>query len=340
MLSTNLALEKHVLDADRLTLVGNVQVQQLGAACAGFFLLMATQQSVLFQQFETIRSAVRQISQPVLGISPQAVAVPTFRHAQARPDRVPTPAASELQGGIIWPTDVSIAMVSQRSEEVLSQGFASLGFPLAPLDSVWIDGFREVFNLFDGLHRSFGGIDGNRSFDPATTVSETDCIGAEALNGLDRRAGAGLPPEDARFDPAELTFAETLVQMLLLVVRAGKDGMDRFERLTPALTASEPFNKFGTRKLNEFIGRQKFIIDREPDRALATLPDRLVSPSQRRQALDVVRRIAGFMLEGSEPGMADVWDKLSSLLTTSPARSAVEITTRHCENQPMTRIAD
>ncbi len=337
MLSTNLAVEKHVLDADRLARAGNVQVQQLSEACAGFFLLMATQQSVLFQQFETISRAVRQMSQP-LGISPQAAAVPSFWQAQAMADRT----TCQVQRSTVWLADVPIAMVSQRPEELLSQGLASLGLPLLPLDRAWIDGFQEGFKLFDRLHQSFSGFDGNQSFDPATTVSEADCISAEALNRVDRRGGAGLPPEEARFDPTELNFAETLVQMLLLIVRAGKDGMSRFERLRPSLTASEPFKKFGSRKLNEFIGRQKFIIDREPERALATLPDRLVSPSERHQALDIVRRIAGFMLEDSEPEMADVWDKLSGLLATSPARSAVEITTRPCGRQAVTRreIAD
>jgi hypothetical protein len=329
MLPTKLAREKRVLSAARLATAGHVQVQQLSEACAGFFLLVATQQSVLFDQFETVRRAVCQMSPPPLSLPSEAAAVSTFWPPQSMLNMVPTepPILSTF-----WPTARLGAIARQPCEGGIAPDPLSR---FAPLEKVWIESFHKSFAFFDTLQHSFSGIAANAPFDAAATVSEMECIRAEAAIGVDRYADRVLPSEAARFDPAELHFTETLVQMLLLLVRACPAGMGCFERSRHSWAASEPFGKFDAQKLNEFIGRQKFIIEREPERTLATLPDRLVSSSDRRRALAVVQQIAGPILQGGEPEVTDLWAQLTALLTPARPRSTVEVTGEPCDRRSL-----
>jgi hypothetical protein len=325
MLPTKLAREP-VLSADRLATAGDVQVRQLGEACAGFFLLVATQQCVLFDQFETVSRVVCQMSQPPRNLPPEAAALSTFW---------PTP--SMLNNGAepqilrpFWPTaksDTTPASASTVPQDPLSR----LGFPFTALEKVWIESFHKSFAFFDTVQRSFSTTAAEAAFDPAVAVSEMQCIRAEGAIAVEPCADAAVsPPQDAAFDPAELHFGETLVQMLLLLLRASPRGLLCFEQSSHSWAACEPFKKFGIRKLNEFIGRQKFILEREPERTLATLPDRLTSPSDRRRALETVALIAGPILQRGEPKVTDLWARLAALLTPAGARSTVEITKEPC----------
>ncbi len=126
--------------------------------------------------------------------------------------------------------------------------------------------------------------------------------------------GASHAFERTRKDPKELRFlpevqaillgidrggfAEAIIRMLILLAESrGSVRRDRLERSAKVLTGDEPFASLGAERRAALIREQSIIAEFEKDAAVATLPDLLPDPDERRKAIEVVEFIAGSIEE-------------------------------------------
>jgi pimeloyl-ACP methyl ester carboxylesterase/tellurite resistance protein len=96
-------------------------------------------------------------------------------------------------------------------------------------------------------------------------------------------------------------FAEAVVRMLILMARSrGAVRQSRLERSNLILRSTEPFKSLGDEHRSAIIHEQTLIIDFEPEKAIAVLPEMLPTMDERRRAIALVEEIAGDPLEMAE----------------------------------------
>jgi pimeloyl-ACP methyl ester carboxylesterase/tellurite resistance protein len=150
---------------------------------------------------------------------------------------------------------------------------------------------------------------------------------------LMNRIGANYAYERARKNPKELRFLpevqaillgidrggfeEAVIRMLVLLAQArGTVRRDRLERSAKVLTKDEPFASLGTDQRAALIREQSIIVEFEPARAVATLPELLPDKKERQRAIQVVEYIAG-SVEEMEPHTIQILQQLHAALGLS-----------------------
>jgi hypothetical protein len=93
-------------------------------------------------------------------------------------------------------------------------------------------------------------------------------------------------------------FPEAVIRMLVLLVESRRSvRRDRLERSALVLTEDEPFRSLTAEQRKRIIDEQTLIVQFEPKRALATLPDLLKTPEEREVAARVAQYIPGAISE-------------------------------------------
>jgi hypothetical protein len=310
----------HLCESGPSTESQAMQLQRLTEkAFECFNSIVSTQQFAILQNFEAIRSVVQLTSvTPIARLSSNGDDADRSVGGAGESSGAGEIASDGQRGRIDAKATLSGAPADDRLRPPHLLAAAN---PLMALEKIWCDSVGQGLQLIESLQHSL------RETEVALFegISEDE---NEALPPAGQPTGA-VPRQCARsqlspYDPAELQFVETLVGMLLLLVNAAPAEENYLRQITGALAATEPFRKFDHGMLSQILGRQMFIIEREPDRALATLPDRLPNPSDRRRAVDIVDRLAGWTWRNGDPGVLDLWHRMSGLLVTQP-RSTVEI---------------
>lgn len=107
---------------------------------------------------------------------------------------------------------------------------------------------------------------------------------------------------------------EAVARMLMFLETAGGSiRRSRLERAAHAMAASEAFRGLGEDERAALLHEQSLIVDFEPEKALAALPDLLPDDARRREALDVVLTFAGPLAE-MEPAAATLYRELERIL--------------------------
>jgi pimeloyl-ACP methyl ester carboxylesterase len=93
---------------------------------------------------------------------------------------------------------------------------------------------------------------------------------------------------------AEGGYAEAVVRMMILLARArGGVRRSRLERSQAVLTGEAPFADMTAAARQALIREQTLVVELAPDQALATLPQLLPRPAERRRGLATVQDVAG-----------------------------------------------
>jgi pimeloyl-ACP methyl ester carboxylesterase len=109
-------------------------------------------------------------------------------------------------------------------------------------------------------------------------------------------------------------FEEAVIRMLILMAESRATvRRDRLERSAKVLGHDEPFASLGSEKRAALIHQQSLIVEFEPMRALASLPDLLSDPTERQRAIEVVEFIAG-AIEEMEPATIQLLQRFHSVL--------------------------
>ncbi len=109
-------------------------------------------------------------------------------------------------------------------------------------------------------------------------------------------------------------FEEAVIRMLIMMAESRATvRRDRLERSAKVLGHDEPFASLGSDKRAAIIHEQSLIVEFEPQRALATLPDLLSDQAERRRAIQVVEFIAG-AVEEMEPSTIQLLQRFHSVL--------------------------
>jgi len=89
-------------------------------------------------------------------------------------------------------------------------------------------------------------------------------------------------------------FADGLIRMLIFLAQSRKEvRRSRLERSNQMLLSTEPFASMKPKARTRMIHKESLIVGYEPDAALATLPQLIVSPEERQRALALCEEIAG-----------------------------------------------
>ena len=109
-------------------------------------------------------------------------------------------------------------------------------------------------------------------------------------------------------------FEEAVIRMLIMMAESRATvRRDRLERSAKVLGHDEPFASLGSEKRAAIIHEQSLIVEFEPQRALATLPDLLSDQGERWRAIQVVEFIAG-AIEEMEPSTIQLLQRFHSAL--------------------------
>ena len=119
-------------------------------------------------------------------------------------------------------------------------------------------------------------------------------------------------------------FAEAVIRMLVLLAESrGGVRRDRLERSARVLTRDEPFRSLPMERRAQIIHEQTLIVEFAREEAIATLPDLLRTPEERRLAAEVVQFIPG-PLEEMEPRTLAMLQRFRHVLDLSPATTDVD----------------
>ena len=113
-------------------------------------------------------------------------------------------------------------------------------------------------------------------------------------------------------------FEVAVIRMLILLAEArGSVRRDRLERSAMVLSKDEPFASLGAERRAALIREQSMIVEFEPERAVATLPDLLPRAKDRIKAMEVVEFIVG-SVEEMEPHTIHQLQQLREALHLPP----------------------
>jgi hypothetical protein len=228
-----------------------------------------------------------------------------------------------------------------RGLESAPQG-ATLWDALLAFEKIWADSINDGLEFWRDFQQAL------REFAlSSTSPIGADDIGADDIGAGDsgaRDIGAGTQhltvpdPGQGGSQPLQSTVSalaqadrspliETIIRMLLLVCRAAQPSPGEcFRKVYAHLETMQPFSSCAPRRLSELINRQAFIIDREPERARAVLPDLLQHSSDRRLALEVVFRLTALAGADEQVAVAQTCRELRMLLPVGP-KTGVMLTT-------------
>jgi hypothetical protein len=213
-----------------------------------------------------------------------------------------------------------------RSESV-PPGTTLWEIPLA-FEKIWADSINDGLEFWRDLHQALA------EFTLSSTLG-TAPIGAGDIDGGTRHRivpdpgqGGSLPPPVSALGQADRSeVVETIIRMLLLVCRAAQPSPDEcFQKMCGYLETMQPFNSCAPQHLSGLINRQAFIIDREPERARAALPDLLQHSSDRRLALEVVTRLTALTGADAQAAVVQTCRELRMLLPVG-SKTGVTLTT-------------
>jgi pimeloyl-ACP methyl ester carboxylesterase len=191
---------------------------------------------------------------------------------------------------------------------------AAVDNPFVGLERLWADNVEHGWNLFrdwrDGLNEfMFYAIYGN----PWMRM-----IGAEGLQVRGKAVSEDLrhmPDVQAALQRiAQGGYAEAVIRMLILLAQArGSVRRSRLERSARILASAEPFADMAETARAKLIHEQTLIVDLEPEKAIAALPEMLAEAAERRAALDLVRSVAGPTLADIDPAALKMYHEFESL---------------------------
>jgi predicted flap endonuclease-1-like 5' DNA nuclease/pimeloyl-ACP methyl ester carboxylesterase len=139
-------------------------------------------------------------------------------------------------------------------------------------------------------------------------------------------------------------LVEGVARMLALLAQArGYVRRSRLERTTEMFAAEAPFSELNTDERAELLHVQSLIVDFEPEKAIATLPDLLKDPDDAARALELVMGIAG-PEETMHPNALKMYREFDLMLRADrPAHAAkapVKSAAKLVVTEPTLRIAE
>jgi hypothetical protein len=190
---------------------------------------------------------------------------------------------------------------------------------------LWADSVEHGWNLFrdwrDGLNEfAFYAIYGN----PWMRM-----IGAEGLQVRGKAVTEDLrhmPDVQAALQRITVGgYAEAVIRMLILLAQArGSVRRSRLERSARILASAKPFAAMAEAARAKLIHEQTLIVDLEPEKAIAALPDMIGSSAERRAALDLVCSIAGPTLADIDPAALAMYHEFETLFGFPRSKTALD----------------
>lgn len=177
--------------------------------------------------------------------------------------------------------------------------------PFFALQNVWADAVENAFDLFRDVRDSWREI----AFFSIYNTPWMQYIGQEALKK--RAAVNDYTRDDLRTREEVQTilthvteggFAEGVIRILIILAQArGNVRRTRLARSAQVLTQTKPFDALSEQERARIIHEQSVIVELEPEKAIATLPDLIKNPAERKRAIDLAIQIAGPTREEIDP---------------------------------------
>lgn len=193
--------------------------------------------------------------------------------------------------------------------------------PFFALQNVWADAVEDAWDLFRDVRDSMR----EAAFHTIYNSPWMNAIGEEELRNRKAEAAgdAGLRArsevQNILAQIAEGSFAEGVVRILIMLAQArGNVRRTRLARSAQVLTETEPFNALSEPARARLIHEQSLIVELEPERALATLPELLPTADDRKRAIDVAIGIAGPTREEIDPAALVTLQKIEATLAAAP----------------------
>ncbi len=169
--------------------------------------------------------------------------------------------------------------------------------PFFALQNIWADTLENTLDAYRDVRDAMQEL----AFVSIYTTPWMQAIGHEELRRraalsdnteAELRARAEVQHILARVD--EGGFAEGVVRILIILAQArGTVRRTRLARSAQVLTRSAPFDTLSEQARARLIHEQSVIVELEPEEALATLPDLIRDPAERKRAIDLAIEIAG-----------------------------------------------
>lgn len=177
--------------------------------------------------------------------------------------------------------------------------------PFFALQNIWADSVENALDAYRDVRDAFKEL----AFVSMYTTPWMQAIGEEELRRraslsdnteVDLRARAEVQEILAR--ASDGGFAEGVVRILIILAQArGTVRRTRLARSAQVLTRSAPFDQLSEQARARLIHEQSVIVELEPEQALASLPDLITDPAERKRAIDLAIEIAGPTREEIDP---------------------------------------
>ncbi|MGV6871651.1 DUF3141 domain-containing protein [Pseudochelatococcus sp. B33] len=227
-----------------------------------------------------------------------------------------TPQSADQYFKSAWPRVQRVAVSDQNplvapiaglAEQVRQNRHpAAADNPFVALQNVWADAIENTLDAF----RDVGDAAKELAFISIYSTPWMQYIGNEELrrraalsdnNEVDLRARTEVQQILANIDRGG--FSEGVVRILIFLAKArgGAVRRTRLARSAQVLTRTAPFDTLSEPARARLIHEQSVIVELEPEQALATLPDLIKDPAERKRAIDLAVEIAGPTREEIDP---------------------------------------
>ncbi|MFT0892034.1 DUF3141 domain-containing protein [Pseudochelatococcus sp. G4_1912] len=201
--------------------------------------------------------------------------------------------------------------------------------PFFALQNVWADAVENSLDLFRDVRDAWR----EMAFMSIYNTPWMQYIGQEALKK--RVASSDYERDDLRTREEvqailervdEGGFAEGVVRILIILAQArGNVRRTRLARSAQVLTQTQPFDTYSEQARARLIHEQSVIVELEPKQALATLPDLLKNPADRKRAIDLAVQIAGPTREEIDPNALLKLQEIEATLAAASRKKPVAV---------------